>query len=67
MKMPGMSGVGLYQYIRKHHPEMTQKILFMTGDVLGKDTQNFLKIAGHNYIEKPFEITKLLQAISRII
>ncbi len=67
MKMPGMSGVELYQYIHKHHPEMTQKILFITGDVLGKDTQNFLKIAGHNYIEKPFEITKLLQAIYRII
>jgi two-component system NtrC family sensor kinase len=67
MKMPGMSGVELYQYIHKHHPEMAQKILFMTGDVLGKDTQNFLKIAGHNYIEKPFEIVKLLQAIRRII
>jgi PAS domain S-box-containing protein len=67
MKMPGMSGVELYQYIHKHHPKMTQKVLFMTGDVLGKDTQDFLTIAGHNYIEKPFEIVKLLQAIRRII
>ncbi len=66
MKMPGMGGKELYLYMQKHYPKLTEKVLFMTGDVLGKDTQSFLKIAGNKYIEKPFEISKLLRIVRKI-
>lgn len=60
MKMPGMSGQNFYTYLQKHFPKLTDRILFITGDVLGDETQHFFKITGCRYLEKPFEIDDLL-------
>jgi len=67
MKMPGMSGEELYRYVEENYPPLKQKVFFMTGDILGKNTQDFLKTTGNNYIEKPFEINRLVQAVNKIM
>jgi PAS domain S-box-containing protein len=67
LKMPGIGGKELYTFVLKHYPELAQKVLFITGDVLNKDTQSFLKITGNIYIEKPFEIEVLLARIGEIL
>ncbi len=55
MKMPGIGGKELYTFIQKYHPGLSNRVLFITGDVLGKDTQAFLKITGSPFVEKPFQ------------
>lgn len=67
MKMPGLSGQNLYNYIQKNLPELIDKIIFITGDVLGQETQNFLNITGAKFIEKPFVIEQLLAFLSELI
>ncbi len=67
MKMPGISGKELYTFIQKHHPDLSDRIIFITGDVLGRDTQSFLKITGNRYVEKPFEISGLLVVIQEVL
>ncbi len=67
MKMPGMSGQNLYTFVQKEYPELTDKMLFMTGDVLGKETQSFFKITGAKLLEKPFEIDVLLNVLNKVI
>jgi CheY-like chemotaxis protein len=67
MKMPGMSGQNLYKFIQKENPELTEKMLFITGDVLGKETRNFFKITGVKCIEKPFEIDELLNKLNDLL
>ncbi|MBN1882183.1 MAG: PAS domain S-box protein [Deltaproteobacteria bacterium] len=60
MKMSGIGGQNLYTYVQKYYPDLVEKMLFITGDVLGRETQNFFKISGCKYLEKPFTSSKLL-------
>jgi PAS domain S-box-containing protein len=67
MKMPGISGKDLYTFVQKYYPDQANRILFITGDVLGKETQNFLRITGNRFIEKPFLVEKLLEALAEVL
>jgi two-component system NtrC family sensor kinase len=67
MKMPGMSGQNFYTYVQKHIPTLIDRIVFITGDVLGSETQNFFKITGCRYIEKPFEIDDLMMVLGELL
>jgi PAS domain S-box-containing protein len=67
LKMPGIGGKELYTFVQKYYPVLAPRVLFITGDVLGKDTQAFLKITGNVYLEKPFEIEVLLARLSEVL
>ncbi|HEY49167.1 MAG TPA: PAS domain S-box protein [Dehalococcoidia bacterium] len=67
IKMPGMSGIELYESIGKIARSLTKRVLFITGDVLGADTEDFMKKAKAHYIPKPFDIEQLRKEIKRII
>jgi PAS domain S-box-containing protein len=67
MKMPMMGGKELYAYIVNNNPDLARRIIFITGDVLGQDTQQFLNITGNRYIEKPFQINELLMVLSEVL
>lgn len=67
IKMPGIGGKELYMYVRKRHPEVTSKIIFITGDVLSKDTQEFLNTTKSRFIEKPFDVDDLVSMINDIL
>jgi two-component system NtrC family sensor kinase len=67
IKMPGVGGKELYLYIQRHHPEMVEKIVFITGDVLSKDTLSFLQITSSRYIEKPFSVDALVVLLNDVI
>ena len=63
IKMPDMSGIELYQHLDKTVGSLTQKIIFITGDVLGTDTMDFFSRTGASYITKPFDIEQLKKEI----
>jgi len=67
MKMTGIGGQNLYTYIQKYHPDLVNRMLFITGDVLGRETQEFFKITGCRYLEKPFTASKLLSLIGELL
>jgi len=67
LKMPGIGGKELYTFVQKYYPELAPRVLFITGDVLSKETQTFFKITGNTYIEKPFEIEVLLDRINEVL
>ncbi len=67
IKMPGVGGRELYLYIQKHHPEIAEKIVFMTGDILSKDTQSFLQITNNRFIEKPFNVDALVALLNDML
>ncbi|MBN2223049.1 MAG: response regulator, partial [Deltaproteobacteria bacterium] len=66
LKMPGIGGKELYAFIHKHTPDLSERVLFMTGDILGNDTQHFLEITGNPYIEKPFDLPQLFSIIQTL-
>jgi CheY-like chemotaxis protein len=66
VRMPGMSGIELYSSIIKKKPEMQNRIIFITGDVMGADIKAFLTQNNLSYLAKPFD-TKLLKEKIEVI
>jgi CheY-like chemotaxis protein len=59
VRMPGMSGIELHAFILKKMPAMRNKIIFITGDVMGADIKDFLMQNNLSYFAKPFDIEAL--------
>jgi PAS domain S-box-containing protein len=67
IKMPGMSGLELYKQFQKIAPSLTKRVVFITGDVMGKRTLAFLDKTKTPYMMKPFDAKQLKAEINRIL
>jgi PAS domain S-box-containing protein len=67
IKMPGMSGIELYRQFQKIAPSLTKRVVFITGDVMGKRTLAFLDKTKTPYMMKPFDAKQLKAEINRIL
>ncbi len=54
IRTPVMNGKQLYQSINDKHPDLTDRVIFTTGDLLGGDTKTFLEQSGRLFLPKPF-------------
>lgn len=59
VKMPGMSGFDLYRMVQQRHPELAQRLIFITGDTLSPATRTSITQLGVPYLAKPFAIDRL--------
>jgi PAS domain S-box-containing protein len=65
LMLPGLSGVELYEAVRRRVPELARRFVFMTG----ADTspvREFLARVDAPSIEKPFQAEELLEVIARL-
>jgi len=62
LKMPRVGGMEFYRELEASKPEMTRRIMFVTGDVAGTDAERFLEETGTRWLAKPFRLKDLLQA-----
>ncbi|GEM_PF-2340571 len=67
IKMPGMNGIELFKHIREKHPDLKDRVIFLTGDVFSEDVKDFLKDTGCPCLTKPFEVNELVSLVSRIL
>jgi PAS domain S-box-containing protein len=65
--MPGMSGIKLYENIKNIAMSLAQRVIFITGDVMGNETQKFLSKTRAKYFTKPFETDKLRKEINKML
>ena len=63
LKMPDMDGQTLFEEIRARHPELSDRVIFASGDTLHPDTRRFIENSGRPCIDKPFEIETLRDAV----
>ena len=63
LKMPVMGGQELYKVIKEVDESLVEKVLFITGDTIGRDTSDFLTATGGHVMHKPFEIRELLARV----
>jgi CheY-like chemotaxis protein len=59
------SGVELYQTAIQRQPDLQGRFVFMTGDVLSLDLQEFFASTGSRHLTKPFELIELLEHVER--
>jgi C4-dicarboxylate-specific signal transduction histidine kinase/CheY-like chemotaxis protein len=64
LKMPGMSGQELHAKVREWNRELSKRFIFATGDILNSETHRFLDESGNCYLQKPFELDALRQAVN---
>jgi len=66
-RMPGLSGQRLYRLVESLSPELRQRFLFVTGDVVNAQTDRFFAESGVQYLLKPFRIQELVDAIDDLL
>ncbi|MEW5870295.1 MAG: PAS domain S-box protein [Chloroflexota bacterium] len=63
IRMPEMSGLEFYQMLELIYPELTQRVVFSTGDSVSAGTRQFLEKNALVCLNKPFELDELLQQV----
>ncbi len=61
LKMPRVGGMEFYRELETTKPEMTRRIMFVTGDVAGTEAERFLEQTGTRWLAKPFRLKDLLR------
>lgn len=63
VKMPELSGQELYGRVIQIRPEMARRFIFITGDIDGEETREFLDKSHCSYFMKPFNLERLTAAV----
>jgi len=68
MRTPGnVDGGGVYQWLKINRPELSRRIVFITGDIVNEETVAVLKETGAPCVEKPFRVQDLLATVEKTI
>jgi CheY-like chemotaxis protein len=63
LKMPRLDGQSFYRLLVNAAPQLSQRVIFVTGDVAGTDAEAFLERSGCRWLAKPFRLADLLRAV----
>lgn len=62
-KMPGLNGEQVFERLRTANPEMAERLIFMTADVMSEKTQQFLKDNKKVCLSKPFSLREFREVV----
>ena len=66
LRMPGLDGPGLYDEVARRVPEIRDRFIFATGDLLSQAADDFLARAGRPCLTKPFLPTQVRRIVSAV-
>ncbi|HEY4158551.1 MAG TPA: ATP-binding protein [Polyangiaceae bacterium] len=67
LMMPGMSGMDLYEQIRRRHAGLEQRMVFMTGGASIERTREFLAGSANLTFEKPLDFDRLRRTLRKLV
>jgi len=67
IRTPGMNGMEFYRYLRTEHPELADRVIFTTGDVLNSEVKEFLQDLSAPFLPKPFTPEELKILVSKVV
>lgn len=65
--MPGLDGLALYRALEHRRPELTQRMVFMTGNILNEDTADFFAATNAPCLRKPFMSEDLHRVVEQVL
>ena len=66
IRMPGtINGADIHDWIRKNRPELTSRIILISGDTANSETQSLLASSPTPCLEKPFRVQKLISMVEK--
>ncbi|HWE42854.1 MAG TPA: PAS domain S-box protein [Gemmatimonadaceae bacterium] len=63
MRMPDVSGQQIFQRWSADRPDLAERVVFLTGDIVSADLQQFLTSTGRPFLPKPFEFDAVVRAL----
>ena len=66
-KMPGLNGQQVYERIRASDPALSERMIFITGDVINDKAQQFLKESKKVCLTKPFSLVEFRAAVGKAL
>jgi len=67
LMMPGMTGMELFEVLRREHPLLARRVVFMTGGVSMTRVVEFLESVPNPKFEKPFDVPELRRILHRLV
>lgn len=67
LRMSGLDGPALFEILRREHPELAARTLFITGDLMSASSRGFLESAGQPVLEKPFDLELLESSMAALL
>ena len=66
IRMPGsINGADVLNWIRKHRPGLSARIILISGDTANSETQSLLASSPTPCLEKPFRVQKLISTVEK--
>ena len=66
MRTPGgVDGAQVHSWISAHRPDLIDKVVIITGDYANEETVSMLRKIGVLYLEKPFRVQDLINAVEK--
>ena len=67
LRMPELDGPTFYAILTQQYPSLCQRVLFLTGDTLSRDSSAFLAHSGQPWMAKPCTAAALRRAIAQVL
>jgi len=61
--LPGVDGSTFYHRIQESHPDLAERVVFVTGWISDKNTRNLLAHTTRPVLRKPVEVYDLINAV----
>jgi CheY-like chemotaxis protein len=65
LMMAQLSGMEVYDTVKRRYPNMTDRFVFMTGGAFTQQAKDFLSGVPNPVVEKPFDIRALRALVNR--
>lgn len=66
IRMPGnINGADVHDWIRKNRPDLSSRIILISGDTANSETQTLLASSPTPCLEKPFRVQKLISMVEK--
>jgi PAS domain S-box-containing protein len=66
-RMPQLDGRDFHEEVRKVNPELASRIVFLTGDVVSRETREFFDSVGNPRLTKPFQMESVARAVDEVL
>jgi CheY-like chemotaxis protein len=67
LKMPRLDGKAFYRALEDASPDLAKRVIFVTGDVAGTDSDQFLEETRCRWLAKPFRLGDLLRTVKETL
>lgn len=67
VRLPGMTGIELYEHWKLTKNPIAERLIFITGDTMNNYVRDFLKKTDRPCVMKPFEPEDLVKAVRKAL